>query len=817
MRLLVPTLGLLLLLPARAATVEVSVRERKGGLIEGQGVILQLLPAPGEVPSWDRRARTDVTGATGKVTFLSVPVGRYTILLDRVGGVGLINPSANPLAPPPQITVAAESDKVAVEIEVWRGSVLSSEIIADRSVPKGAKVVLRSLDGQPTVELPCDLLGRADTLLIPGRYEMELVIPPGYLLVDIVWNGESLPGHTIRFDVREDTRRQIVSWYISSPSLITGEVSDVTGRCPVRVVATLVEPGPWIQAATQRGGSVFQVVPHQEWVENRNCIYRLWLPDGRWTVQPQGAFESSEPESADVTIAPGETRSLNFTLTLKDGGDAEKRRKPLLVVAISPRDRALEGATIEIWPPAGRSGATEPLQTAKTGRQGSVFIRGLAAGSYLVAAGHEDYIEGTAKVEGYDPDPDAKPKSVSVILKEGAKLHAHAVDGEDRAVQGVELSYERLSPLPEMAIASEAIATRKRQGVALTDVTGHAEVGGLYGGGYRLEARMTGDLSATRFVMFRKGGANDRSIELSLSEGERSDVELLVLPAASVSGGLVCSDRGTMPPKASFRLFPSDAAVEGLWSDDRLQAGAVHTSNDVVLHGTGADRFHLGPIPPGDYHLAARPDGQHYWSWALQEVVPDRAAVYSATGAAVVDAGLIEIECGPLVAIVPEIKSKESMPDLRLGIVRASLRFADEAKKKRRDPNVETYADRAFLRRLEEGKFKTIVTVEHPYLIPPSITAPEQLLDLTRGSFTALGVVFERLGGLVEVRSDAKYVRLTPGEGDPSIRAAIDGKVDFPGTAPGSYRVDACADSECAHVTATWNVAVSAGRTTFLP
>ena len=821
MRLSVLVLGWVLLLPARAATVEVLVRERQGGPIAHQRVILQPAAATGELPFWERDRIQGLTGENGRVTFESVALGRFAVTLGNVAR-GLVDPSANPYAPPPQITSAAEKEKVSVEIEVWRGSLLSGEVIMDRAdVPRGAKVVLRSLDGERDVELPLDARGRVERLLLPGRYEVTLAVPPGYLLVDIVWNGESLPGHVVRFDLREDTRRQSVSWYLSSPCLITGRVADALEGCPVRVVATLVQPGTWIQAATERGGSSYQVVPHQEWVENQNCIYRLWLPDGMWTVQPQGGdLLSSDPEKVDVTIARGETRALDFQLTLRDGDDTAKGR-PLIVAVLTPRGRPLIGATVEIWPP-GAVGLTEiPLRTARTDRYGqAVRFRGLAAGDYVVAAGHEEYLEATAKVEGYDPTA-SEPTTVTVTLKEAAKLHAHALDEEDRPVQGVELSYTRLTPLPETAmLADREIVTKKQSGAVLTDLTGHLEIPGLYSGEYRLEARMTGEQSATRFVLFRQRGAKDhRSIDVRLVEGERSDVELLVLPAASLSGGLACSDRGTMPAKVSFRIFSTDPPAEVLWRDNDLVSGAVLAPGDVVLRGPAADRFHLGPLSPGAYRLAARPSGQRYWSWASNELVPDRAALYPVAEADLVDTGVVQIECGPLVAVVPEIGSQEPLPDLRLGRVHASFRLdGDEKGGRDLGAEVEMHADRVVLRRLREGKFRTTLTVEHPYLIPPSIAVPEQVLPLTRGDVVTLHVAFERLGGSVEVRGDGRVARLTPAEGDPVTRPVTNGKAEFPGTIPGIYRVDSCGDPDCSSVTATWTgVAVLAGRTTFLP
>jgi hypothetical protein len=809
-RLPVLVLGTLFLLPAQAATVEVTVRERQGGLLADQRVILQPSPGPGEIPSWNPRRMDASTGPSGKAIFDKVPVGRYTVSLGGVG-TGFIPP------PPMQITIVTDKDKVAVEIEVWRGSLLSGEIVVDRaSIPLGAKVVVRSLDENGKAELALDGRGHVEQMLPPGRYELELVAPPGYVLVDIVWNGEAVPGHVVRFDVREDTRKQSVSWYLSATCLITGTVADEWGDCPARIVATLVQPGPWIQAATERGGSTFQVVPNQEWVEHTKCVYRLWLPDGQWTVQPQGAAVlTSEPEKVDVAITPWETRSLDFRLTSKDGDGG--RGRPLVVSVKTPQGRSVVGATVEVWPvPAGS--ATAPLQTGKTeGYAGSASFRGLPAGNYLVAAGHEAFLEGTAKVEAYDPKSD-EPKRVTVTLGVGANLHARAVDENGRPVQGVEVSYIRLDPLPKTALADEGFLTKKRSGSAISDVTGHADVRSLYTGTYRVKARMAGEQGATRFVVFRDGEAKrNSSIDVSLTERGES-LELLVLPAASLSGGLVCSDRGTMPPTASFRIFAAESPVEGLWRDDDLASGAALASNDEVLRGTGADHFQLGPLSLGAYRLAARPAGQRYWSWASNDLVPDNAAVFPADELRAVDAGKVEIECGPVLAVVPAIKSKEPVPDLRLGVVRASTRPADGRAPRGLDPYVEMHADRALVRRLREGKFRTTLTVEHPFLVPPSITVPEQELDLLRGNFIPIPVTFDRLGGMIEVRGDGKAARLTPEKGDPVIRAVENGKADFPGTVPGTYRVELCGDPECVSVTATWtDVAACTGKTTFVP
>lgn len=110
------------------------------------------------------------------------------------------------------------------------------------------------------------------------------------------------------------------------------------------------------------------------------------------------------------------------------------------------------------------------------------------------------------------------------------------------------------------------------------------------------------------------------------------------------------------------------------------------------------------------------------------------------------------------------------------------------------------------------------VTVEHPYLIPSSVVVPEQVFEFMRGKPIELHVPFERVGGMIEVHGAGKVARLTPEAGDPLMRPIADGKVVFPGTIPGSYRVETCGDADCRSVTATYaHVDVRAARTTFLP
>jgi hypothetical protein len=153
--------------------------------------------------------------------------------------------------------------------------------------------------------------------------------------------------------------------------------------------------------------------------------------------------------------------------------------------------------------PEGRK-AEPPLRSERTNDDAASRFAGLAAGNYLVAAGREDFLDATVNVEEFDPKKERR--SVIVVLREGGRLHAHALDEKDKAVRDVELSFTRITPLPEMAITDKAVVGRKqsrRVAHATRPVT--AEIRGLYTGDYHLEARMTGEQSTTRFVYFRDG------------------------------------------------------------------------------------------------------------------------------------------------------------------------------------------------------------------------------------------------------------------------------------------------------------------------
>jgi len=184
-----------------------------------------------------------------------------------------------------------------------------------------------------------------------------------------------------------------------------------------------------------------------------------------------------------------------------------------------------------------------------------------------------------------------------------------------------------------------------------------------------------------------------------------------------------------MPLKVSFRIFPADSRVENLWLEKSLKRGAVSAPDDVLLRGDGADRFQLGTALPDEYHLAAAP-----WP-GLLELGVERASCR------------IERRSFPSQSRSPGRRRRRDRVRAARGdragdrVQGAGTRSAPRRRarhiastreaKGRRGVSAGRRRDRerAFLRRLPEGKFKTAVTVEHPYLIPPSISAPERELN----------------------------------------------------------------------------------------
>lgn len=785
----------LLAISARAAVVEVTVRERDGLPVAWETVSLERIPEPGDdFMTLMRGARTQQAGADGKARFESVAIGTYRIGAPYPKEPGFVPPGANPFVPAPVVTIAADGDQVQVTLPLWRGAWLRGQATFRNTDLPMVSAVIRSLDGPQTLEQRASLSGRIDRLLPPGRYEVELRFPAGFLLDELYWNGAPLPGYLVRFDVNDDLRDQNIAWYLHAPSLFTGTVLDEERACGGRVVATLRTPGTFLAAAQERGGSSYAVVTSQ--FHRNGCVYELWLPDGTWELRA----ERGGP-AVVAAIAPGESQRHDFVVPSREP-EARNRTQPLIVVVASESGRPIGNAVVEVRK-SGTPPVDDPLRetTEERGLRGAAF-EGLPKGSYRVAAGHAEFLENAIDVPDFDPDA-SEPTVVRLALREGARIRALAREGEQH-VSDVELHVTRLDALPEMELMAPAIRAGKQAQTVRTDATGYADVKGLYGGSYRLTARMTGELAARRFVRVRAEEARSaaEAAELTLTEGERTEVALAVVPAAALSGRLQCSDHGSLPPRVALRVLEAAGELDP-WSDPKLGSGCVLATDDFTLTGRAHDVFAAGPLPAGTYVLAVQPEGSEYWSFPPNQLVPEGAFSYRAEETSTLETGANAIECGPVALLTPVLASAEAVPDLRPSSVRAFVRTKRDETTRDLDQVVETHAQRAFVRRLEEGEQVLGVEWEHPYLIPARVVVPPEKHEFLRGKLVRVAIPFERVGGLVELIGDGLAGRLTSlDDGRQVVAAAANGTARFPGTIPGAYRAEMCRDAACAQAMA---------------
>jgi len=403
------------------------------------------------------------------------------------------------------------------------------------------------------------------------------------------------------------------------------------------------------------------------------------------------------------------------------------------------------------------------------------------------------------------------------VLKEGARIHGHAVDDKGGAVREVELQVERLGDPPRTHLAATEIRDAKLRRSLTTDDTGHAVVKGLYAGDYRVTARISGELAGARFVRVQRGSeAAKDSLVVTLGEGETLDLVLLVLPAASLAGSLACSDHGTLPHEVAFRVFDS-ASPPDPGQGGELREGSSLASDSIRLSGSALDLFRVGPLEPGAYIVAIRPKGDDYWTWPPRLLMPEQTIRFHLEEASSVDAGHLEIECGPVLMLVARIASQEPAPDLRAGTLDVAASLETTPGRRADLPrDVDSYEDRFFARGLPEGKVRVSVHFRHPYLIPDEVELPATDLSLERGKLLRIELPFRAVGGLLEVQ-DAAAARRISVAGEAVVGRAVAGKVSFPGSPAGIYRVERCGDPECAKIERSWDsVTVVAGRTVWL-
>ena len=200
----------------------------------------------------------------------------------------------------------------------------------------------------------------------------------------------------------------------------------------------------------------------------------------------------------------------------------------------------------------------------------------LSKGSYLVAAGHEDYLEGRLELPGYDPDVPAQ-RPVRVVLTSGARIRLEARGPAGQPLADVKLTVERLAGAPETLLQTAAFVEAKTHRTAVTDRSGRTTVTGFYPGTYRARARLGGRQGTRGLIRLGlKGERLQEEVDFEISGEETVDLEAGMLPAGSLSASLVCSDGWALPGAASARVVDAQA------SDARLVVPAGEPSGEVT-------------------------------------------------------------------------------------------------------------------------------------------------------------------------------------------------------------------------------------------
>ncbi|MCP3982349.1 MAG: carboxypeptidase regulatory-like domain-containing protein [bacterium] len=782
---------------ARAATVVVEARERDGRPVSELSLTLREKPAEAGT-MWGRfSTRTVVTDASGRAIWGDVPPGTHTVRVAGATAHGYVDPDANPQAPPPSLTVVDEEETVGVDLVLWRGARVVARLDVDRGELPRTQVRFFGLQTGQRIVAPPNVAGEVERVLLPGRWNLSVEPPPGYLLVGLEIDGVDDPGHQAVLELDEYSPTTHVRWLFAAPATISGRVTKETDASgPLDVVAHLVEPGPWIEAARARGGSVFDVV-QARWVAPR--LYEMVVPSGRWVVRPEGPrLIESSPAEVELALEPGGAATQDFLVRHEDSSGSG-----LSVRVMTPDHGYIKGASVEVWARETRDG--EP-QYRVDERETELFraarFYDLPPGNYVVYAAHPDYLETSIEINDYEP-LDGELVPARVVLERGAEIDAHATDEDGKPVAGVELEVQRLAELP-MRIEDAELRALKMRARRDTDATGRAKIVGLYSGAHRIHARLRGEQAVRRFVRIAlPDGGHGESLDLHLGEGESATVELAVLPAASVAGSLVCHDHRALPVATSVRVF--DLAARFDVDDPDLERNAALAHDDLPLSGGHSDDFLAGPLETGGYHVALRPVGFSYWTWVMGTERHDEALAVQTDKGGTTDLGIVEIDCSPTIDVLPLVVDGGALPEPDDIEVEASVLAAEQTDDPGAiDVRIDRRGERILIRDLPQGKTKVELRITHPHFLPEAALTFEYEHDLQRGAAIADVLEIVSIGGSIRLLIDAPAARLIGPEGPGRIARSERGAIEFPSIPPGAYRVEACADPECTEIARVW-------------
>jgi hypothetical protein len=782
---------------ARAGAIEVRLREKEGPGLANVLVGLTLLADPSGAPApptrrgAEPRAQTDLSG---KAVFEGLQPGVYRIWVGALPEP-LIRPGEHHFNTHPVATLETESDRVRVEVEVRRGTPVTVEIVTDADRhPRGR---LRFREIHRGEEFESGFLHRgwtAEETLPAGVWEVTYEVLSGQLLVGLERDGAPLPGDRVVLDLLEDRQATLLTFRFTAPCRLSGRLyyqgKDQGG---VEILATLVEPGPWIDAARERGSVVERAAA---WPRRGSWDYTLELPEGVWEVRPVGeVLVSSEPESRILTLAPGGEARADFDV-LREEGDG---RTILEIRARTPNGGRVNGVLVEAWPSESEPARDEPSASAESQYGGRAFLSGLESGDYRIVAAHADYLETETRVEDFDSE--GRRRKEEVTLELGGVIHVRARDGAGGPLSAATLHVERLSDPPPSLLASDKIREAKRSRRAVTDATGIARLTGFEDGEYRLHAELSRADAAEGFALVSLPGKSGRSeLELALDEDSRQEVEIGFRPAGRLSGRLVCRDRGALPSSAAFQvLSPAHERNE----DERT----VLAVEDQPLDGPLRDGFRVGPLEEGAYLLVARPVGHALWTFAPGTPDPEEASPLQVTAGEGLDLGILEVYCGPVIVVSEDRDAEEEGPsvDLRRAELRSDLLV--EVEPGRQEPirfERQSSVERVLFWDLPAGKATLDLEIDHPHFLEPRPRRVSRELELERGHASVVPLPPGGLGGAILVPGPGAAAQGRSESGELVTAPLREGRAELAHLSPGLWTVSTCEDPGCETLLREW-------------
>jgi len=777
--------------------------------------------------------------ANGVAVFQTLVPGSYRVTARIHAASDLVDPSNNPLVEAPSITILEEADSVEATLELWRGSRVVLELKKNRGDLKYFKVLLTHLETGKVYRVALDEGGFKETALVPGRWSIKIEQPPaGFLLVDIEIDGRSVPGGAAEILLESHSPTRFVTWHFMAVARIEGAVDVVRGDGLPTVVAELLEPGPWLLASEDRGGSDVRRVRARYNRDGRT--FNIDIPDGRWEVSVFSPnLIQAEPESVVLTLQSGDVGEAHFTVEMED----RKGQSPLVISAQAQHPtRRFERLTqlwIEVWR-ADESGNPVERVGRLEQKYHSVSFYGLPAGNYLAVALHRDFLESHVLVAGYDPEGEDEDNRHSINLEPGGTVEALSVDGDGQPIAGTRILVERLDDGPRFITDDPDFVASKRTPRAETDASGFLRMRGLYPGHYRATAKLRGEMAVTHFVEIigideqllsgRDAPNNgelyqtiaDPTDELEFELKQSIALDLKVLPAATLRIALNCLDRGPVTDSTAVRIFPVGEPHRPRDVDPDLLDGAWLKLERVTLGGELQDQLLVGPLESDSVQLAVRPTGFGLWTWAYGSERRDDAANFNTNVGRIDDVGRIDIDCSPAIELIAETGDRGSLPDLAL------TEFGGEARPLHANgepdgtpyrPRLQAETTQILLREFEEGRLRLAGSFHHPHWLPMSTIDIDFEAELERGQLVPAPLWIPAVGGAIRVFGAFHGARIVDPDAEEVVPGPVvpreDGMLVIESVPVGRYRVEACADDECEEPIAVWqDVEVARGVTT---